>query len=263
LVAVLDDSQEVFAQAFEYSLSYSLMRLGFPIANLPIALVALIAIWSFAMPPGSARACRPTFARHGAQGQMAEGSPITGLPDFGVDLGLSPTNGLILAVLVYSGGKQIQELPVCTNDPVTRGERVGTFDVADFNFDGYPDLMLQVTSKKSNYTYCVWLFDPHAQRFVASQDLSQLTNPRPDSQTRTVTSYENQGCFGTCYDKKTYVWSNGHLKLIREMTLTQDVNVSIDVGGCGYVLTRQERKHGRMLIVGTSHVNNLGVECWQ
>jgi hypothetical protein len=194
---------------------------------------------------------------------MVEGSPITGLPGFGVDLGLSPTSGLILAVLVYQGGKQIQELPVCTDGPVARGERVGTFDVADFNFDGYPDLMLQVTSKKSNYTYCVWLFDPHAQRFVASQDLSQLTNPRPDSQTRTVTSYENLGCFGTCYDKKTYVWSNGHLKLIREMTLTQDMNVSIDVGGCGYVLTRQESKHGRMVVAGSSRVNNLGVECLQ
>lgn len=198
-----------------------------------------------------------------ARGQMMQGNPITGLPGFSVDLGLSSATGMIAAVLIYQGGKQVQELPICTDSSVAQGGRVGTFDVADLNFDGYPDLMLQVTAKQSNYTYCVWLFDPHAQRFVASPQLSQLTNPRPDSQTRTVTSYENQNCFGACYDKKTYVWSKGQLQLIREITVTENMtNVPGAVERCGYVLTRQERKHSRMVVVSTSRVNNFGEICW-
>lgn len=38
-----------------------------------------------------------------------------------------------------------------------------------------------------------------------------MTNPRPDPNTRTVISYKKEGCFGSCYEKETYSWSNGQL----------------------------------------------------
>jgi hypothetical protein len=227
-----------------------------------IALASLCALLLYAVPCGRSVAYGTAAPRLPAGGQVVQGNPITGLPGFSVDLGLSSATGMIAAVLIYQGGKQIQELPICTS-PVAQGGRVGTFDIADLNFDGYPDLMLQVTAKQSNYTYCVWLFDPQAKRFAASPQLSQLTNPRPDSQARTVISYENQNCFGACYDKKTYVWSKGQLQLIREIAVTENMsNIPGAVEACGYVLTRQERKHGRMVVVSTSRVNNFGEICW-
>ena len=251
-----------FLEPSNYPRSIYLMRTRLLGTTMAIALASLCLFLLCAVPSRRSVAHGTAVPRSPDPSQMVQGNPITGLPGFSVDLGLSSATGMIAAVLIYQGGKQVQELPICTS-PVAQGGRVGTFDVADLNFDGYPDLMLQVAAKQNNYTYCVWLFDPHARRFVASKELSQLTNPRPDSQTRTVSSYENQNCFDACYDKKMYVWSKGQLQLIREITVTENMsNVPGAVEGCGYVLTRQERKHGHMVVVSTSRVNNFGEICW-
>lgn len=54
------------------------------------------------------------------------GSPIPGLPGYGVDLGLDAASGQILELLVYRGQQQFQVLKICTPEPVPRESPVGT-----------------------------------------------------------------------------------------------------------------------------------------
>ncbi len=65
------------------------------------------------------------------QSTAVTGSPIPGEAGYGVDLGLDPTSGKILELLVYHGQKQVQALKVCTSEAVPRESPVGTMDTAD------------------------------------------------------------------------------------------------------------------------------------
>jgi hypothetical protein len=186
---------------------------------------------------------------------------LPGPPGIGVEEGLNSA-GNLEAILVYQNGQQIQFLPVCTNAPVPRNPPLGVINTADFNFDGYPDIALEVAFDKDNTSFCIWLFNPNSKRFVLSPQLSQLTNPRPEPGSRSVISYTNQGCQGACHDKQTYVWSKGQLVLMKDEKVTRMINVDFDGPGCLYVLTLQERKKGRMIVKSRSTVNSLGVPCW-
>lgn len=187
-------------------------------------------------------------------------NPVPGLPGVGVDLGLD-ASGKVGAVLVYEGGKQTQVLPVCTAESVPRGDPVGTIATADYNFDGYSDLALQVASKDGNASYCIWLFDPKTRSFVPSKELSELTNPRPDPNTRTVISYKKEGCFGSCYEKETYTWSNGRLVPVKYESQTQPDPAAANTGGCIYLLTVKEEKNGQLVEVSRNRVNDMGAQC--
>jgi len=188
------------------------------------------------------------------------GYPIPGLAGYGVELGLDPTNGKILELLVYHGAKQLQTLKVCTPEPVAHESPVGTLDTADFNFDGYGDLLLETAFKQGNTSYCIWLFDPKTKRFVASPQLSQLTNPRPDPKTKTVTSYSKGEC-PPCYRQETYRWSKGQLVPVREESVAPaDLGLQLP-GGCGWLRTVREEKNGKMEFVSRSPVDGLGQTC--
>ena len=188
------------------------------------------------------------------------GSPIPGEPGYGVDLGLDPTSGKILELLVYQGQKQVQALKVCTGEAVPRESPVGTMDTADYNFDGHGDLALETAFKQGNALYCIWLFDPKTKQFEASPQLSQLTNPRPDPKTRTVISSSKGGCIG-CSKQETYRWSKGQLIPVREETVTQtDLGTSTG-GDCGWLRTVKEEKNGKMVFVSRDQINSLGVVC--
>jgi hypothetical protein len=188
------------------------------------------------------------------------GSPIPGEAGYGVELGLDPTSGKILELLVYRGQKQVQALKVCTGEPVPRESPVGTMDTADYNFDGHGDLALETAFKQGNASYCIWLFDTKTKRFVASPQLSQLTNPRPDPKTKTVISLSRGGCIG-CSKQETYRWSKGQLIPVREETVTQ-TDLGMSTGGdCGWLRTVKEEKNGKMVFVSRDQINSLGVVC--
>jgi hypothetical protein len=188
-------------------------------------------------------------------------SPVAGLNGIGVEEGLDPA-GNVETVMVFAGSQQIQSLPVCNGTPVPRQSQVGTLNMADFNFDGLPDLLLQVSAKGDNDTFCVWLWNPKAKQFVASPALSQLTNPRPHPSNRTVTSFTNLDC-GGCHDQKTYVWSKGQLKLVKDELMTLDQTVAVTGPGCDFVLSVHELKKGKMVLASSDRVNSFGAKvCW-
>lgn len=200
----------------------------------------------------------PTLAQTSDNGQ---GYPMPGLAGISVAEGLDGS-GNIASLLVYQHGQQVQSLDVCTANPVPRLGPVGSLNTTDFNFDGLPDLALQVSAGKGNNRYCVWLFDPGTQRFVPNQRLSELPNPMPDPKTKTVQSTEILGCNGACFTRKIYRWSGHDLEMVRSETRTRDP-LAIGFGGCDYILSISETKDGEPHEVSRERVNASGVRCDQ
>lgn len=195
-----------------------------------------------------------------AQSPSVTGSPIPGMPGYGVDLGLDPKSGEIVELLVYHGTQQSQALKVCTPNPVPRSNPVGTMDTADYNFDGHYDLALETAFSKGNASYCIWLYNPKTGRFEFSQALSALTNTQPDANTHTVISYTKGNC-DICFRRETYRWSKGQLVPVREESIVPaDLGLQLP-GGCGWLKTVREEKNGKMQFVSRDQVNDMGQTC--
>lgn len=194
-----------------------------------------------------------------AQSATAQVQPnaVPGLPGIGVAYGLN-ASALIESILVYHNGQQVQSLPVCTSEPVPNAPPLGSLNMADMNFDGYYDLLLQTTNKNDNFNYCVWLYNSKTQRFDASLDLSQLVNPRPNAKEQTVTSFINQGCQGGCHQTKVFKWSKGQLHLVRIETQSIMQMAPANGPGCLYVLAVEEEKNGKMVQISSDRVDSSG-----
>jgi hypothetical protein len=184
-------------------------------------------------------------------------NPVPGLPGIGVAYGLD-SSAQIESVLVYQHGQQVQSLPVCTTEHVPNAPPLGSLNMADMNFDGYYDLLLQTTGKDHNFNFCVWLYNPKTQRFDASPALSALVNPRPNAKDRTVTAFVNQGCLGGCHETRTFKWNKGQLQLVRIVTQTQMQMAPASGPGCLYILTVQESRKGKMVQVSSDRVDSAG-----
>jgi hypothetical protein len=192
-------------------------------------------------------------------------NPVPGLSGIGLEEGLDAAGVNLVSITVFKGSRQIQSLPVCTGNPVARQSPVGSLNMADLNFDGLPDLLLQLTASGGNDSFCVWLWNPKSQRYVASPALSQLTNPRPHPSNKTITSFTNLPCptLGGCHDTKTYTWSKGQLNLMKDESQTPAENLSVVGPGCDFILSVQEQKKGKMVVVSSDRVNSFGAKvCW-
>lgn len=88
------------------------------------------------------------------------------------------------------------------------------FSCEDLNFDGYKDILLEYSDGSGGGSYNVWLFNPKTGRFDYNKEISQLTDPTPDSASRTLTSYYEDGaCCGTV---SKYRFHHGKLDPISE-----------------------------------------------
>jgi len=170
------------------------------------------------------------------------------------------SSGNIRALLVYRNGQQLQRLNVCTNQPVPHTGKLGAVAFPDFNFDGYPDLALLVSSEHDNGSYCVWLFDPQAERFVFSEELSALVNPAPDSEKKEVVSLKKNDCSGDCYERETYQWSESRLLPKSYVALNEDPAL-VATENCRFVRTVKQEKDGRLREIQRQRVDVGGVPC--
>lgn len=182
---------------------------------------------------------------------------VPGLPGIGVAYGLD-SFARIESILVYQNGQQVQSLPICTAEHVPNTPPIGAINMADLNFDGYYDLLLQTNSKDDNLSFCVWLYNPSTHRFDDSPALSALVNPRPNPEDHTVTSFLNQGCQGGCHETRTFKWIKGQLHLVRVETQTQMQLAPVSGPGCMYVLIVEEERKGKMVQVSRDPVNSMG-----
>ena len=172
------------------------------------------------------------------------------------------SQGRIRQVLVFRNNQQIQALNSCTGQAVPHGNGLGELAREDFNFDGFPDLMLQVAfdPRFENSSYCIWLYDSKTETFVSSEELSHLTNPTPDPDSKTIVARRSIPCAGQCYEHDTYKWTSGHLERVLEESLTEDPLVSPE-STCRYVWAVQKEKNGKTVEINRERVDPIGVLC--
>jgi hypothetical protein len=170
--------------------------------------------------------------------------------------------GQIQHILVERDRQQIQALDSCTGQDIPRENGLGELAREDFNFDGYPDLMMRSAfdPQTDNSSYCIWLYDLQTQKFALSPELSRLINPQPDPDNKTIVSRENERCSDQCYTQDTYAWSNEHLKLIREESLTEDPMVP-PWSDCRWVWELKKEKGGKLVEINRERVDVGGVMC--
>jgi len=72
----------------------------------------------------------------------------------------------------------------------TLGSLFHSVIVDDFNFDGYNDFSVLRSRGNANYFRDFWLWDNSAQKFAFNEDLSKISMPTFDSETKIVSGYE-------------------------------------------------------------------------
>lgn len=184
---------------------------------------------------------------------------IPGLAGYRVKEELN-SSGEVLGLVVDHHQQQVQTLNVCTQAPVPRTGEVGGIAFTDYNFDGYPDLSLLVSSTHKNHHYCVWLFNPQTRRFALSPQLSQLTNPAPDLNKKDIVAFKHEGCNGECWRRETYDWSGNRLVPSKYVAQNEDPVLPLTVD-CRFVRTVKQEKDGRLKEVSRQRVNDTGFPC--
>ncbi|MFB3917071.1 MAG: hypothetical protein ACE14M_10095 [Terriglobales bacterium] len=196
------------------------------------------------------------------QESPATAREIPGLPGYRFAWGLNAQDQ-ITQLLVYHDGRQVQRLNLChQGEPVQHNDEVGGLTTADFDFDNHPDIAMVISAQGEKKFCCVWLFDPQTQSFLPSEELSQIPNPAPDTQTKTIVSFvKKEGCAGGCFEQTDYAWAGGHLKPVKsvEQNLNAAVPPTVD---CRFVRTFKEEKSGRLVETHRELVDTGGNVCY-
>ena len=120
--------------------------------------------------------------------------------------GALPTD---LRVISRKTGRVQQLIPLNVEEP-DRGAYNETLKVLDCNFDGFPDLMVYISSGAvPNSIYNFYLFRPKTGRFVLNAALSKLTQVDIDAKTKTITSAFRNG--NGQHGQEKYRFVNGRL----------------------------------------------------
>ncbi|WP_145089303.1 hypothetical protein [Sporomusa sp. KB1] len=122
---------------------------------------------------------------------------------------------------VYTAGpsrKLLLEIPYDPNYiPLADSDRL---IVEDMNFDGYADLKMMVSRGMANVYYTCWLWDQAKQNFVLHKELSELSSPRFDADSKTIFSHNRSSA--TDSTAETYVFENSRLRLLTIMEQAYD-----------------------------------------
>jgi hypothetical protein len=129
--------------------------------------------------------------------------------------------------------------------PVDRYPDLQLLQTADFNFDGYLDLMMVGYANMphlGNTFYCIWLWDPQGKRFNELSGMGEISDPTPDTTTKTIRSHRDY--LGGPEVDQTYILENNAPVLIEN----RQRFYSSPVEGCGEY-TVEVRKNGQMVKV--------------
>ncbi|HXZ13703.1 MAG TPA: hypothetical protein VEG64_15060 [Candidatus Sulfotelmatobacter sp.] len=129
--------------------------------------------------------------------------------------------------------------------PTDRYPDLELLRTADFNFDGYQDLMLVGYANSphlGNTFYCVWLWEPKEEKFKVLPGAGDISDPTPDPATKTIRSHRDY--IGGPEVDELYAWEKGALVLVE----SRRREYSSAIEGCGeYVV--ETRKNGAMVQV--------------
>lgn len=129
--------------------------------------------------------------------------------------------------------------------PLDRYPDLQLLRTADFNFDGYLDLMMVGYANMphlGNTFYCVWLWEPKEEKFKQLSGMNEVSDPTPEPATKTIRSHRD------------YV---GGPEVDETYTLEKDAAVLLEsrkrfyssaVEGCGEY-TVEVRKNGQVVKV--------------
>lgn len=119
------------------------------------------------------------------------------------------------------------------------------FASRDANFDGYADVeLLAGMGATGNTWYNFWLFEPTSGQFVWNEDLNILISPQFKSQSRQITSFAKAGCAGLCWDESSYMFENGKLVMVRQVTQGSNSDGT-------FTKVTKERRNGALEVVST------------
>ena len=101
------------------------------------------------------------------------------------------------------------------------------FQLDDYNFDGYPDIILPGDGSSEHMEYVeVWLWVPKLKKFVSNQDLDDAEITRIDPQKKYL--YSSGRAYAGCYFTSTYKYSSsGKLVKLSEDTIDYGKNSEV------------------------------------
>gem|GEM_PF-3403718 len=118
------------------------------------------------------------------------------------------------------------------------------FILEDLDFDGYKDLkILSMWGATGNLFYKCWLYDPKEAKFIFDEALSDMGNPLPHPESKTLTTRSTGGMAGCIFIEETYIYKDGKPVVIE--TIDQDYDQNDEQ----LVRTVRKRIHGELKIV--------------
>lgn len=131
--------------------------------------------------------------------------------------------GEIVGIKIYSQNKLIQVI----KNPGLINDVTNVIEAVDVNFDGFLDLIVYAQSGGAgpNNSNNYYVFNPKTKKFIFNEMLSNLSQPRIDSKTKTVYAAWRDGA--ATHGSEKYKWINGKLVLIEyyETHYLDEVNV--------------------------------------
>ena len=143
----------------------------------------------------------------------------------------------------------IQTLETRESDSPYRG--AAYFEAEDINFDGFLDIKLMTTwGATGNTGYDYWLFDKETGRFVYEEAFSELCNPTPHPETKTITTTSVGGMAGKIHTFATFKVIDGKPVLVREE------NQDWVADGRYFLKTVKQLNNGRLVVVSKEIVRD-------
>ncbi|WP_218081938.1 XAC2610-related protein [Anthocerotibacter panamensis] len=127
-----------------------------------------------------------------------------------------------------------------------RKNKTEYFSAVDYNFDGYLDIKLVSVIASGLERYEVWLFNSKTKRFDFNKEISDLSTPIPNFQTRQIDTSDTSSA-GAEHYYESYAFKHGKLYLIKSDQQTARPGKN---GQIIYVTKIvRERRFGKMKIV--------------
>ncbi len=223
------------------------------VAPFPLSLLAICALSSWT--------CSAAFSQDSSQfcevvEDVREGGTFRfrihpSLPIYAFHLIGDPASNTLVRIEVSRQNDPtiIQTLEAGMGEPPHRG--ADYFQAEDINFDGYLDIKLLVWwGATGNKGYRYWLFDKETDHFVYDEAFSELCNPIPHPETKTITTSSVGGMAGRVHIFAAFQVMDG------KSTVTWEEHQDWTEDGKCFLKVIKERSNGKLEVVSKEIVRD-------